>query len=200
MTVIETALASPPPSLLSGRVWASLSACRSSVLLSILLKTLCLLIIHGLLLWTDMFCLHRHFIEAKMTSFLPKHGRAVVRPLDKLWDGLVFHKKLLFIFCCLCTFFSLHPAWCWDGTQTKQTNEHRGFHHWNKKRRNLKQFCYFSHISNVFITNFNILWKMALSGEKVKCTSQFNNNLRRAILGTEPKTTSRGRLLLSVVH
>lgn len=44
--------------LLSGRVCASLAACLSSPLLSILLKTICLLIIHKLLFWTDMFSLH----------------------------------------------------------------------------------------------------------------------------------------------
>lgn len=50
------------PGLLSGRVCASLSACLSSPLLSILLKTVGLLIIRTLLFWNDMFSLHQYFI------------------------------------------------------------------------------------------------------------------------------------------
>lgn len=59
------------PGLLSGRVCASLSACLSSPLLSILLKTICLLIIHRLLFWTDMFSLHRYFHCTSNVPFSP---------------------------------------------------------------------------------------------------------------------------------
>lgn len=70
------------PGLLSGRVCASLSACLSSPLLSILLKTICLLIIHRLLFWTDMFSLHRYFHCSSNVPFppTPKNGRAVSLP------------------------------------------------------------------------------------------------------------------------
>lgn len=62
--------------LLSGRVCASLSACLSSALLSILLKTICLLIIHPLLFWTDMFSLHQYFHHSANGRFsaLPRAG------------------------------------------------------------------------------------------------------------------------------
>lgn len=69
------------PGLLSGRVCASLSACLSSPLLSILLKTICLLIIHRLLFWTDMFSLHRYFhCGSNVPLFPSENGRAVCLP------------------------------------------------------------------------------------------------------------------------
>lgn len=60
------------PGLLSGRVCANLSACLSSPLLSILLKTIFPLIIHTLLFWTDMFSLHQYFHCNSNVPFSPE--------------------------------------------------------------------------------------------------------------------------------
>lgn len=87
--------------LLSGRVCASLSACLSSALLSILLKTICLLIIHPLLFWTDMFSLHQYFHHSAngLFSALSQNRRAAAAgPADGLFaPGVIFQKETFFI-------------------------------------------------------------------------------------------------------
>lgn len=110
------------PGLLSGGVCASLSACLSSALLSILLKNICLLIIHPLLFWTDMFSLHQYFHHSSngLFSALPRTGGSC--------PTMYFELEQYF------TRNFLYSAQCGDTIAAEETNGRGRFYlEWHRK-------------------------------------------------------------------
>lgn len=110
------------PGLLSGRVSARLSACLSPPLLSILLKTICLFIIHKLLSWTDMFSLHRYFHFSSNIPIFPGE-REGIKPAHEAYFQIQYFIGNF-----------PYPWWCCDTIWTKKTNDHNVFYHCDKIR------------------------------------------------------------------